>query len=442
LTLSESERVRARLNGPREVSAAVAEKPRQREAPAAWRAEARTFPAPRAVSARRNSQPQDLWYIPQGAWSGEAAVILGGGPSLKQDAVPRLRGRARVIAVNTAYILAPWADVLFAPDSRWWNWHRNRLHEFQGGAMVSRQQVRGIEGVKRIGWARGAALSRDPSMVAGVCGGGGALNIAYQMGANPIILMGFDMRPGNWHDLHKLPHVEGQHRDKFIPALERMAVELERDGVTVLNTNPRSALRCFPFANIEELLMHDDLARIEADKYRRVWERPEYRRVSPGQLECERALAVFGAQAGESLIDYGSGPARATKWFANKGLSVTGVDIAPNAAETDVPVVEACLWDLPADLGPSDYAYCCDVMEHIPQQQVDAVITGIRERTRGGAYWRIATRPDVMGKRLLGEPLHLTVKPADWWRRRFETYWPLVDVVEDTGRDLVLYTQV
>jgi uncharacterized protein YjeT (DUF2065 family) len=33
-----------------------------------------------------------------------------------------------------------------------------------------------------------------------------------------------------------------------------MAPELAKEGVTVLNTNPDSALRCFPFADIDDLL--------------------------------------------------------------------------------------------------------------------------------------------------------------------------------------------
>ena len=79
-------------------------------------------------------------------------------------------------------------------------------------------------------------------------------------GSPVIILMGFDMRPGNWHALHRLPHVDGQHRDRFIPAIEAMASPLEGAGVTVINTNPDSALRCFPFADIDRLMACGDLA--------------------------------------------------------------------------------------------------------------------------------------------------------------------------------------
>lgn len=377
-----------------------------------------------------------MWTIPRGEWKGEAAVILGGGPSLRKDLVPALRGRARVIAVNNAYLLAPWADLLFFADRRWWEWNKHDLGRYEGPLMVTRQRIEDPR-VKRLGRERVEALSRNPCVVAGWCGGANAINVAYLYGANPIILMGFDMRPGNWHDLHRLPHAPNQHRERFIPALERMAVELERENVTVLNTNPRSALRCFPFADIEELLAMDDLAKAEREKYLQMWQHPGYRRISPGMYECERAFAIMEMKAGDSLIDFGSGTGRATAWFLSQGLSVLAIDHVPNALETEVPFVEACLWDLPETVEPAEFGFCCDVMEHIPETRVSDVLATIRRLTKTGTYLRIATRPDRMGK-LIGQPLHLCVNSGEWWRRQVEAHWPLVDVIEDTGRDIVL----
>lgn len=389
-------------------------------------------PRPPVIERPRN----EWWSIPRGEWRGEAAVILGGGPSLRRDLVPALRGRARVIAVNNAYLLAPWADMLYFADRRWWEWNKHDLGRYEGPHMVTRQRVEDPR-VKRLGRERVEALSRNPCVVAGWCGGANAINIAYLYGANPIILMGFDMRPGNWHDLHKLPHAPNQHRDRFIPALERMAVELERENVTVLNTNPRSALRCFPFADIEELLAMDDLAKVEREKYLAIWQHPGYRRISPGMYEVERAWAVMGMKPGDSIIDFGSGTGRATAWFRGQGLEVLAIDHVPTALETDVPFVEACLWDLPDTIKPADYGFCCDVLEHIPQEKISDVLSAIRRLTKKAAYLRIATRPDRMGQ-LIGQPLHLSVYSGDWWRRQVEAHWDLVDVIEDTGRDVIL----
>lgn len=74
----------------------------------------------------------------------------------------------------------------------------------------------------------------------------------------------------------------------------------------------------------------DPLAAREQKKYFEVWKHPAYRKVSPGEMEQETAWAAFGCRPGHSLNDYGSGPARATKWFQQQGLVVLGIDIAHN----------------------------------------------------------------------------------------------------------------
>lgn len=379
----------------------------------------------------------DNWRVPRD-WVGEAVFIIGGGPSVKGFDFDRLRGR-RIIAVNNAGLdLVPWADVLFWADKRWLDWNVHRLGEHTGQYKVSRKLPHIPTGhdIKVLRF-KPRRLSHLPDAVGGWCGGSSAINLAHLFGARVIVLMGFDMRPGNWHDDHKLPPIDGQHREKFIPVLEAMEPELRACGVVVINTNPRSALRCFPFADIEELLAMDNLAAVEREKYVAIWQREEYRRVSPGMIESDRAWQVCGIRSGATLIDFGSGPARATKWFEDRGVDVVAVDFAPNARETDVPFVEACLWDMPDALPPADFGYCCDVMEHIPTEKVWEVLSGIAARVKKAAYFRIATRPDKMG-RLIGRPLHLTINRGEWWRREVEKHFALVDVIEDTGRDVIL----
>ena len=379
------------------------------------------------------------WRAPAGRFAGRAAFILGGGPSLTAENVARIKGRGAVVAVNNAGLdMAPWADVLFFADGwpRWYGWNKDRLHEFQGEFIVSRAAVpKSDPRLVRVSLDQSKPLSINPARVSGHCGGSSAINLAYLMGARVIVLMGFDMRPGNWHDKHKAPPLPDAHRDRFIPALERMAPALAARGALVLNTNPRSALRCFPFADLEELLTVDNLAEIEADKYRRIWERDEYRKISPGMMEAERALTLLYMQPEQTLIDFGAGTGRATAFFRDKGLDVLAVDFAENALETSVPFVNACLWDMPEGLS-AELGYCCDVMEHIPTEKVADVLTGIRSRITGAVYFRIATRPDKMGK-LIKSRLHLTVQSGEWWRRQLEDHWGIVDVVENNGRDLI-----
>lgn len=387
------------------------------------------------------------WEIPKDEWTGQPVFILGGGPSIKNFNFSRIRGRGKVIAVNDAGIdpaRAPWADVLFWADRRWYQWNWERLGNHYGKYKIARKEpppttTHDIKTVRFIP----RRFSHWQNSVGGFCGGSSAINLAYLFGSRgPFFLLGFDMTPGNWHDNHQLPPVTGQHRNNFIPVLEMMAIELTKLGVSVFNCNPRSALRCFPFAPIEEILKMDNLALIEREKYLAVWDRPEYRKISPGMIEAERAWTVCGMQPGQSLIDFGSGPCRATKWFQDRGIHALAIDFAPNAREfPDVPFVEACLWELPPSVEPAHHGFCCDVMEHIPPTKVYDTLRDISARVMTGCYFRIATRPDVMGPRLIGKPLHVTVNTGEWWCRQVETHFPLVDVIEHTSRDIMLYAR-
>ena len=165
----------------------------------------------------------------------------------------------------------------------------------------------------------------------------------------------------------------------------------------------------------------DDLTKIECNKYRRMWDKPIYWKYSPGELLAPQMFDLFDLQIGDSLVDYGCGSGKAIDYFRNRGLNVSGIDLIPLRDD----VIEACLWDLPEI--KSDWAFCVDVMEHIPPEKVDDVLKSIQERTYNGAMFVIALGKDAMGKEI-GEILHLTCRPVDWWIAVLEKYWPNVNL--------------
>lgn len=162
----------------------------------------------------------------------------------------------------------------------------------------------------------------------------------------------------------------------------------------------------------------------ERDKYRKVWNRPEYRERSPGLRLAQEACDWM--QPHGSLCDFGAGTGRASQWFADRGLEVVAFDIADNAiTEFDGMKVIGNLWDMP-DFGRFDFGYCCDVMEHLPTEHVDAAIEGIARRV-GVCFFQIALFECHMGD-VIGEHLHLTVKPAAWWRAALAKHFNQVEV--------------
>jgi hypothetical protein len=174
-------------------------------------------------------------------------------------------------------------------------------------------------------------------------------------------------------------------------------------------------------------------AATERIKYERLWTHADYRRWSPGEHCAEHAMARLGMKPSESISDFGCGTGRAAALFQRHGLVVFAIDDAANCLDADlrVPLEIACLWDLPPTPA-TDYGFCADVMEHIPLEHVDATLANIAGRVRRAVFFRISTAPDGCGK-LIGERLHLTVEPADWWVERVGRYFRVTDWRRDVS---------
>ncbi|MCH8999187.1 MAG: hypothetical protein IID48_13140 [Proteobacteria bacterium] len=205
---------------------------------------------------------REPWSVPR-LWPGSTIACLGGGPSLSRHQVDRLRGRARVIAVNDAYKLAPWAEVLYACDWRWWLKHGG-VPDF-AGLKVTLSNSRGhldaypdIEIVENTGTE---GLERDPrGLRTGRNGGYQAINLAVHLGAKRVLLLGYDMKA----DARGRTHWFGDHADwptragvfsgVMLPQFAKLAGELEALGVAVVNCTLDSALDVFAKVPLEQAL--------------------------------------------------------------------------------------------------------------------------------------------------------------------------------------------
>lgn len=219
-------------------------------------------------------------------WGGLTAVILGGGPSLTHDQVALvLRAReasvVRVVAVNDAYLLAPWADVHYAADSHWHRWHTEGLDKPLLGlaAQDVRERWAGFAGQKcsiessggnitdhavhmlrnRDFPNHGKGLSIDPrSLVTGRNSGFQAMNLAILARAARVILLGFDGAPAadgreHFHGGHPRPTPKEAY-PYYRQAMSAAENEIAAAGVEVLNCSPGSAIDSFPKAPLEEAL--------------------------------------------------------------------------------------------------------------------------------------------------------------------------------------------
>jgi hypothetical protein len=183
---------------------------------------------------------------------GQTIVCLASGPSLTKSDVQSVQGRVPVVAVSNTYTLAPWADVLFSCDAKWWRWHEAQTTTFPGlkytlDARLNRPDVQWLRTTGHEG------LELDPTGVrTGRSSGYQAINIAVHLGASRIVLLGYDMHGD---------HFFGSHPDRSRPPFSlcmrlwpSIVEPLKAAGVEVINATPGTALTVFPQVPIAQAL--------------------------------------------------------------------------------------------------------------------------------------------------------------------------------------------
>lgn len=161
----------------------------------------------------------------------------------------------------------------------------------------------------------------------------------------------------------------------------------------------------------------------EALKYGRLWTMPEYREIAPGEVYAEQFLVKANPRIGSHVIDFGCGTGRGAKKLHDAGMRVTMLDFIRGCLDEFVRgKLSDTLTFRKHDLTqPSpvigEYGYCVDVMEHIPPDQVDAVLENVL-RAAKTCFFAISTESDVCGK-LIGEELHVSKHDFEWWAAKF-----------------------
>jgi hypothetical protein len=207
--------------------------------------------------------------MPTGAWSGRRCFIIGGGPSLRGFDFSRLAGEL-VIGVNRAFeSLDP--AVLYSVDTRFLMWlatgkyGSDALHRFSamhGTKVWCRERLNsGFGGgicvvdsdpSERVDWTLETGLPKHNNS------GFGALALAVCLGANPIYLLGFDLKGENgrqaWHHSGHPVVASDDCYARFRAVFERYADEIASMGFRIVNLNPESALRCFGFGTFDDAM--------------------------------------------------------------------------------------------------------------------------------------------------------------------------------------------
>lgn len=177
----------------------------------------------------------------------------------------------------------------------------------------------------------------------------------------------------------------------------------------------------------------EDLAKIlptytdEQKKYQKCWSVGDYRKYSPGEHLVRLFLDTAETKDGSTLVDWGCGTGRAGKRLYDAGLDVTLVDFAFNALDDEVKeaaedndALRFIEHDLTQKIDlPSRFGFCTDVLEHLPEDEVDAALDTILDNSRS-VFFQIATTEDHFGEHPdIQDHLHLTVHDYWWWAEKF-----------------------
>jgi SAM-dependent methyltransferase len=181
----------------------------------------------------------------------------------------------------------------------------------------------------------------------------------------------------------------------------------------------------------------------EREKYEAMWSLPEYREIAPGEEVAQTFIDIAEVKKDDVIIDFGCGTGRGAKRIHDlTGCEFVMVDFANNslddAVKADFNWYTKVIHDLsqPLDL-ESEKGYCTDVMEHIPPDQVDSVLNNVMRASKR-VFFQISLIDDVCGS-MIGQKLHLSVHPFEWWIEKFKALGYHVEWAQDGGESAMFY---
>jgi len=122
-----------------------------------------------------------------------------------------------------------------------------------------------------------------------------------------------------------------------------------------------------------------------------------------------------------SILDYGCGRSRVVDWLAKVNLT--------KAFRFDPAIPEYNK----RPLHKSDFVLVTNVLEHIPEDAIDATLTDIRVLA-GNAYFHIATVSDNVTLPN-GATSRCTIRPREWWKEKLKLHFKRVRDVASNSKD-------
>lgn len=276
-----------------------------------------------------------------------------------------------------------------------------------------------------------------------------ALCVAYAMGYRKIHLFGYD-------SCHRGDEGHAEHQsinDREPWGTCEWNGKTYRGSITMLRQAELFQPACDALLDLGCTITVDgsglipDIARTggvemtEREKYARMWEFDQYRHTSPGEQCVERFIEVAKPFEESRIIDFGCGTGRASVKLAGMGYRPVLVDFVATSRDAeamDLPFIEADILNLPDSLY-SNHGLCADVLEHLPTPDVQKAIESVMSHCKK-CFFQVSMVPDNCGK-LIGQTLHLTVKPFQWWLDLFFSLGLALTHAKNDGHTATFYAQ-
>ena len=208
---------------------------------------------------------EKVYWEPLPIWKSQTAFILGGGPSLREFNAECLRSE-KVMVLNSSYLLAPWAEVLFFMDTLWSEKHVDLIKKWPGLVVTTALGAKRVLPtiIKRVQVHLEPNFLHNPKWIRTGCSSGHAgIGLAIAMGATTVVLLGYDMRfvegRTHHHDEHTMSD-EKLFARTFIPAFKGWDDQAKKAGVRILNATPDSALDEFEKIDLQDFLSTSSVA--------------------------------------------------------------------------------------------------------------------------------------------------------------------------------------
>jgi len=212
----------------------------------------------------------------QDSWSGRRCFLIGGGESLRGFDYNQLDGEL-TITINKTFEVYPYSTINYSMDSTFYkklktdhytNYSNENLWNKWNSLVCIRVALTPMEIMEfgpevmlvRRKWK--PVVERgdlDDGIYGGINSGTGAINLAIALGATTIYLLGYDMQAikythcHNGYDDRTLENFNIKLKD-YRKEIESLAASIKELGINVINLNPESQLKCFPFGNMSDAL--------------------------------------------------------------------------------------------------------------------------------------------------------------------------------------------